>query len=241
MPGFERLAADRGLWMVEDACEALGAVHADGTRGGRARQPGHVRLLPQQAAGHGRGRRPDQPRRGLQGARRQRAQPGPRARHGLARPRPAGLQLPAVRRWPARSGWPSSSAWTRCWPAGRAWRALYGQALAGVEGLELPCPDAGGDRRSWFVYVVQLPAGRRPRRHHPRAARAGHRLQALPAGDPPDELLPRALRPPRGPVPGVRGRGRALAGAAVLPGDDRGPGPARGRSRWPRATGRAAP
>ena len=25
----------------------------------------------------------------------------------------------------------------------------------------------------------------------------GHRLQALPAGDPPDELLPRALRPPR--------------------------------------------
>jgi perosamine synthetase len=26
-----------------------------------------------------------------------------------------------------------------------------------VEGLGLPCPDAGGDRRSWFVYVVQLP------------------------------------------------------------------------------------
>ena len=28
---------------------------------------------------------------------------------------------------------------------------------AEVEGLELPCPDADGDRRSWFVYVVQLP------------------------------------------------------------------------------------
>ena len=37
--------------------------------------------------------------------------------------------------------------------------ALYGEALAGIEGLELPCPDAGGDRRSWFVYVVQLPRG----------------------------------------------------------------------------------
>ena len=36
---------------------------------------------------------------------------------------------------------------------------LYGQALAGIEGLELPCPDSGGDRRSWFVYVVQLPRG----------------------------------------------------------------------------------
>ncbi len=34
---------------------------------------------------------------------------------------------------------------------------LYGELLGGVEGLELPCPDADGDRRSWFVYVVQLP------------------------------------------------------------------------------------
>jgi perosamine synthetase len=34
---------------------------------------------------------------------------------------------------------------------------LYGEALADVDGLELPCPDSDGDRRSWFVYVVQLP------------------------------------------------------------------------------------
>ena len=34
---------------------------------------------------------------------------------------------------------------------------LYSTALAEVEGLGLPCPDADGDRRSWFVYVVQLP------------------------------------------------------------------------------------
>ena len=37
--------------------------------------------------------------------------------------------------------------------------ALYAEGLAGLDGLELPCPDSGGDRRSWFVYVVQLPAG----------------------------------------------------------------------------------
>ena len=44
--------------------------------------------------------------------------------------------------------------------AGRARvAALYGEALAGVEGLELPCPDEGGNRRGWFVYVVQLPPG----------------------------------------------------------------------------------
>ncbi|MGC9220511.1 MAG: DegT/DnrJ/EryC1/StrS family aminotransferase [Solirubrobacteraceae bacterium] len=35
--------------------------------------------------------------------------------------------------------------------------ALYEQALSGIEGLTLPCPDVGDARRGWFVYVVQLP------------------------------------------------------------------------------------
>jgi perosamine synthetase len=40
---------------------------------------------------------------------------------------------------------------------------LYGAALPGIEGLQLPCPDATPAhpriRRGWFVYVVQLPSG----------------------------------------------------------------------------------
>jgi perosamine synthetase len=36
----------------------------------------------------------------------------------------------------------------------------YREALAGFEGLTLPCEDFGGDVRGWFVYVVQLPHGR---------------------------------------------------------------------------------
>jgi perosamine synthetase len=44
--------------------------------------------------------------------------------------------------------------------AGRARVAeLYRAALAGVEGLTLPCPDAGRARRGWFVFVVQVPPG----------------------------------------------------------------------------------
>jgi perosamine synthetase len=44
--------------------------------------------------------------------------------------------------------------------AGRARvAAAYGEALGEIEGLQLPCPDAGQARRGWFVYVVQLPAG----------------------------------------------------------------------------------
>jgi perosamine synthetase len=37
--------------------------------------------------------------------------------------------------------------------------ARYREALAGFESLELPCPDADGSRRGWFVFVVQLPRG----------------------------------------------------------------------------------
>jgi dTDP-4-amino-4,6-dideoxygalactose transaminase len=36
--------------------------------------------------------------------------------------------------------------------------ALYREALSAVEGLRLPCADTGGNRRGWFVFVVQLPA-----------------------------------------------------------------------------------
>ena len=47
--------------------------------------------------------------------------------------------------------------------AGRARvAAAYRGALAGLaaeHGLALPCEDHGGDRRGWFVFVVQLPRG----------------------------------------------------------------------------------
>jgi perosamine synthetase len=44
--------------------------------------------------------------------------------------------------------------------AGRAQVAgRYREALSDVEGLQLPCADADGNRRGWFVYVVQLPRG----------------------------------------------------------------------------------
>jgi perosamine synthetase len=35
----------------------------------------------------------------------------------------------------------------------------YREALAGIDEIELPCPDARGARRGWFVFVVQLPRG----------------------------------------------------------------------------------
>jgi perosamine synthetase len=37
--------------------------------------------------------------------------------------------------------------------------AHYREQLTGIEGLALPCPDRGRERRGWFVFVVQLPGG----------------------------------------------------------------------------------
>ncbi len=37
--------------------------------------------------------------------------------------------------------------------------AAYAEPLSGIEGLQLPCADSGQARRGWFVYVVQLPSG----------------------------------------------------------------------------------
>jgi len=37
--------------------------------------------------------------------------------------------------------------------------ARYAELLAEIPGLELPCPDDPEHERSWFVYVVTLPAG----------------------------------------------------------------------------------
>jgi len=42
--------------------------------------------------------------------------------------------------------------------AGRARvAAAYAETLADIDGVELPCPERGRVRRGWFVYVVQLP------------------------------------------------------------------------------------
>ena len=99
--------------------------------------------------------------------------------------------------------------------AGRYRAALAG--LATERGLELPCEDAGGDRRGWFVFVVQLPRG---------ADRDGTIRALRELGVQSKPYLPaihlmsfyrerfghRARR-----VPGRRGRGGALGRAAVLP------------------------
>jgi perosamine synthetase len=161
LPAFERL----GLPLVEDACEALGAVHADGTAvGGR----GHPAVFgfyanKQLTTGEGgmvttgdaavkerldsernQGRAPDMgwldhDRLGFN-----------YRLSDLA----CALGLAQLERLDAMLAARAQAA--------AAYRAALG-GLAEEEGLGLPCEDgvAGpGERRGWFVFVVQVPRGR---------------------------------------------------------------------------------
>ena len=158
MQAFERLAAAHDLAIVEDACEALGARHSDGTAVGAR---GHAAVFgfyanKQLTTGEGgmitladeqikaridsernQGRAPDMgwldhDRLGFN-----------YRLSDLA----CALGMAQLQRLDDLLGDRAQVA------------ARYREGLAGIDGLELPCSDAGGDTRGWFVFVVQVPRG----------------------------------------------------------------------------------
>ena len=155
VPAFERM----GLPIVEDACEALGAVHGDGVRVGARGHPAAFGFYAnkQLTTGEGgmvtvadaamkeridsernQGRAPDMgwldhDRLGFN--------------YRLTDIACAVGQVQLAR----LDGMLADRARVAGW---------YRDALASIEGLGLPCEDAGGDRRGWFVFVVQVPRGR---------------------------------------------------------------------------------
>jgi perosamine synthetase len=157
MAGFERLAAERGFWIVEDTCEALGAVHEDGslvgTRGNRA----VFAFYPNKQMTTGEGGAvvcvDEADKQCIDSERNQGRAPNmdwlDHDRLGF------NYRLSDVA---AAIGAAQAERLPELLDGRAAAAALYNQALAGIEGLELPCPDTGGAKRSWFVYVVQLPA-----------------------------------------------------------------------------------
>jgi len=158
MPAFERIARERGLAIVEDACEALGAVHADGVAvGGR----GHPAVFgfyanKQLTTGEGGMVTLADPALGerIDSERNQGRAPDmgwlDHDRLGFN----YRLSDIACALGIAQLARLDGMLADRARVAG-----LYREALAGAEGLELPCADAGGNRRGWFVFVVQLPRG----------------------------------------------------------------------------------
>jgi perosamine synthetase len=154
MPAFERM----GLPIVEDACEALGAVHADGTPVGGRGNPSVFGFYANKQLTTGEGGMVTTADAAVK------AQIDSERNQGRA----ANMQWLEF----DRLGFNYRLSDIACaiglvqldrlddMLAGRVRAAaLYREALAGIEGLELPCEDSDGDRRGWFVFVVQLPRG----------------------------------------------------------------------------------
>ncbi len=157
MPAFEELAARNRLWLVEDACEALGAVHGDGRPVGSRGHPAVFAFYPNKQMTTGEG--------GIV------ACPTAELKERIDSERNQGRAPDMGWLDHDRLGFNYRLSDLACalgvaqlehldeLLAGRARVAsLYNEALADVEGIEVPCPDQDGDRRSWFVYVVRLPA-----------------------------------------------------------------------------------
>jgi perosamine synthetase len=147
-----------GLPIVEDACEALGAVHADGTPVGGRGHPAAFGFYANKQLTTGEG--------GMLtlGSAEHKARVDSERNQGRAPDMgwldhdrlgfnyrltdiQAAIGLCQLDRLDGMLA-------DRAKVAGR-----YREALAGIEGLGLPCEDAGGDVRGWFVFVVQLPHG----------------------------------------------------------------------------------
>jgi dTDP-4-amino-4,6-dideoxygalactose transaminase len=158
MPELEALAPRHGLGLLEDACEALGAVDSEGRAVGAR---GHLAAFAfyankQLTTGEG----------------------------GMVVP--SGPEDAARLRFERNQGRAADMGWLDHGGLGFNYRlsdlaaalgvaqlekldsmladrsrvaALYEQGLAGVEGLRTPSPGRGTERRSWFVYAVRLPDG----------------------------------------------------------------------------------
>ncbi len=157
MPELEALAAKHGLGILEDACEALGAVDSEGRRVGARGNLATFAFYANKQLTTGEG--------------------------GMIVPTEA--EVAARLRSERNQGRAADMGWLDHGGLGFNYRlsdvaaalgvaqveklesllesrarvaSLYEQGLAGIEGLATPAAARGEERRSWFVYAVRLPA-----------------------------------------------------------------------------------
>jgi perosamine synthetase len=156
LPAFEQLATRHDLFIVEDTCEALGAVHADGTPVGARGHLAVFAFYPNKQMTTGEG--------GIVIC------PSAELKERIDSERNQGRAPDMSWLDHDRLGFNYRLSDVACalgiaqlerleelLAGRRRAAALYGEALSEIDGVELPYPDTDGDRRSWFVYVVKLP------------------------------------------------------------------------------------
>jgi dTDP-4-amino-4,6-dideoxygalactose transaminase len=157
MPAFERLAADRALWLVEDTCEALGGVHADGPPVGARGNLSVFAFYANKQLTTGEGGAVVAPSAELKERIDSERNQGRAPDMGWLDHDRLGFNY-RIDDLSCALGVAQLERLDQMLADRARVAALYSEALAGVEGLSVPCPDEGGDRRGWFVYVVQLPS-----------------------------------------------------------------------------------
>jgi perosamine synthetase len=157
MEELERTVSAAGLGILEDACEALGAVDAGGINVGARGNPAAFAFYANKQLTTGEG--------GMLAA----GDAGVRERVRSERNQGRGEDMDwlghdrlgfnyRLSDIAAAIGVAQLERIDALLAERRRVAARYAERLSGIEGLDLPCPDRGQARRSWFVYVVQLPA-----------------------------------------------------------------------------------
>jgi perosamine synthetase len=158
MPELEALAATHGLGILEDACEALGAVDSEdrkiGARGNLATFAFYANK--QMTTGEGGmivSRDPDEAAR-LRSERNQ----GRAVDMGWLDHDRLGFNY-RLSDLAAALGVAQVEKLDSLLERRAGVAAMYAERLAGIEGLRTPMPSRGSELRSWFVYTVRLPQG----------------------------------------------------------------------------------
>lgn len=158
MPELEALAAEHGLGILEDACEAIGAVDSEGKRVGTRGNLATFAYYANKQMTTGEGGT-IVPTDGDCAARlRSERNQGRAVDMGWLDHDRLGFNY-RLSDVAAAIGVAQVEQLDALLARREAVAALYEQGLAGVEGVETPIVARGAERRSWFVYVVQLPAG----------------------------------------------------------------------------------
>ena len=154
IPAFEKL----GFPIVEDACEALGAVHSDGSPVGGGRHPAAFGFYPNKQLTTGEGGMLTTADAELKQRVDSERNQGRAPDMGWLDHDRLGFNY-RLSDLACAVGIAQVERLERTLAERASVAARYREALEGIEGLELPCPDQNGARRGWFVFVVQLPRG----------------------------------------------------------------------------------
>ena len=158
LPALGRLAADRGLGIVEDACEALGAVDAAGVRVGASGNPAAFGFYANKQLVTGEGGMLTCGDAAVAAQVRSERNQGRGDDMGWLSHERLGFNY-RLSDVAAAIGVAQLERLDDLLAARDRVAGLYRDRLAGIEGLVLPCEDEAAERRSWFVFVVQLPEG----------------------------------------------------------------------------------